>query len=117
MTGDSHTVAFVGHNGLIDWLCLPRFYSGAYFAALLACAGHGRWLIAPREGACSVRRAAHDGTLILETGFGTAGGAVRLMGSAGASLGHWSERPLTAAQTPCARPYSRRERRAARVQP
>ncbi len=33
----------------IDWLCFPRFDSGACFAALLGNRENGRWLIAPRE--------------------------------------------------------------------
>jgi hypothetical protein len=32
---DTETVALVGNNGSIDWLCLPRFDSAACFAALL----------------------------------------------------------------------------------
>ena len=48
LIGDCHTGAFVSREGSIDWLCLPRFDSGACFAALLGTRDHGRWLIQPR---------------------------------------------------------------------
>lgn len=79
MIGDGHTAALVGRDGSIDWLCLPRFDSGACFAALLGSPDHGRWAIAQREEAPVVRRRYREGTLILETDFETAAGAVRVI--------------------------------------
>jgi GH15 family glucan-1,4-alpha-glucosidase len=79
MIGDCHTAALVGRDGSIDWLCLPRFDSGACFAALLGEPAHGRWLIAPVAEARSTRRRYRDGTLILETEFETDEGAVRII--------------------------------------
>ncbi|MEO6788913.1 MAG: glycoside hydrolase family 15 protein, partial [Chthoniobacteraceae bacterium] len=77
--GDTHTVALVGRNGSIDWLCLPRFDSAACFAALLGDGENGCWKIAPDEEITATRRSYRKGTLILETEFETAGGCVRLI--------------------------------------
>ncbi|MGB6212740.1 MULTISPECIES: glycoside hydrolase family 15 protein [unclassified Pseudomonas] len=77
--GDGHTAALVGRDGSIDWLCLPYFDSGACFAALLGDPEHGRWAIAPRDETTSVSRRYREGTLILETDFETASGAVRVI--------------------------------------
>jgi GH15 family glucan-1,4-alpha-glucosidase len=79
LIGDCHTAALVGRDGSIDWLCLPRFDSGACFAALLGGPEDGRWLIAPAGGASRTERRYRDGTLILETDFETADGVVRVI--------------------------------------
>ncbi|MEB0013167.1 glycoside hydrolase family 15 protein [Glaciimonas sp. Gout2] len=79
MIGDCHTAALVGRDGSIDWLCLPRFDSGACFAALLGAPEHGRWLIAPKAEIRSTQRQYRDGTLILETEFETVEGIVRIV--------------------------------------
>ena len=47
LIGDTQTAALVGLDGSIDWLCLPRFDSGACFAALLGDEDNGHWRIAP----------------------------------------------------------------------
>lgn len=78
IVGDTETVALVGNNGSIDWLCLPRFDSAACFAALLGDENNGRWRIAPAGGARRVERRYRAGTLVLETEFETAEGAVRV---------------------------------------
>ncbi|HYZ31134.1 MAG TPA: glycoside hydrolase family 15 protein [Crenalkalicoccus sp.] len=76
VVGNRETMALVGRNGSIDWLCLPRFDSPACFAALLGSPGNGHWRLAPRDPAPRVSRRYRDGTLVLETRFETAEGAV-----------------------------------------
>ncbi len=78
LIGDCHTGALVGRDGSIDWLCLPRFDSGACFAALLGGPENGRWLLAPASGVRGVHRRYRDGTLILETVFDTEQGSIRI---------------------------------------
>jgi GH15 family glucan-1,4-alpha-glucosidase len=79
LIGDTQTAALVGRDGSIDWLCMPRFDSGAFFAALLGSPRHGRWLVAPKGQARPAGRRYQDGTLILETDFETDEGSVRLI--------------------------------------
>ena len=79
LISDCATAALVGRNGSIDWLCLPRFDSGACFAALLGEPQHGRWLIAPADPNPRVERRYLDGSLILVTRFETPEGAVELV--------------------------------------
>lgn len=79
LIGDLETAALVGRDGSIDWCCLPRFDSGACFAALLGTPDNGRWLIGP---ACDDVRASRrylPGTLVLETTFECSSGTVRLL--------------------------------------
>ncbi|HEV3258667.1 MAG TPA: glycoside hydrolase family 15 protein [Gemmataceae bacterium] len=79
LIGDCETAALVGKDGSIDWLCLPRFDSGACFAALLGTPEHGRWLLAPAKGVRGVRRRYRPNSLVLETEFETEDGAVTVV--------------------------------------
>ena len=76
--GNCESVALVGRDGSIDWLCLPRFDSAACFSALLGGPEHGRWLIAPTQNEVQITRRYVADTLILETLFTTAEGSVSL---------------------------------------
>jgi GH15 family glucan-1,4-alpha-glucosidase len=73
------TAALVGRDGSIDWLCLPRFDSGACLAALLGTKDHGRWIITPADAIQRVTRRYLPASLVLETEFTTATGVVRLV--------------------------------------
>src|SRR5260221_12237561 len=48
--GDLHTVALVGRDGTIDFMCFPHFDSPAIFAALLDPERGGRFALAPESG-------------------------------------------------------------------
>lgn len=79
LIGDCETAALVGRDGCIDWLCWPRFDSGACFAALLGTAEHGSWrLFSLDEDARSSRRYRPD-TLILETRIETPNGVATVV--------------------------------------
>ena len=54
--GDMHTVALVGSNGSIDWLCLPKLGSDACFAALLGIDANGYWRISASDPTPAVKR-------------------------------------------------------------
>lgn len=79
LIGDCETAALVAKDGSIDWLCVPRFDSGACFAALLGTEDNGRWQIAPQGEIRKCRRAYRDDTLVLETEFETDEGVVALI--------------------------------------
>ena len=79
LIGDLQTTALVSRHGCIDWLCLPRFDSGAIFAALLGESENGHWTIRPNGEFHSAGRSYRGDTLVLETELETAAGAVRLI--------------------------------------
>jgi GH15 family glucan-1,4-alpha-glucosidase len=79
LIGDTQTVALVGRDGSIDWLCLPRFDAGACFAALLGAPEHGRWLIAPACAQPARTRRYRGESLVLEQEFQTSTGTIRLI--------------------------------------
>jgi GH15 family glucan-1,4-alpha-glucosidase len=79
LIGDCHTAGLVARGGSIDWLCFPRFDSGACFAALLGTEEHGRWLLAPASKINHIQRCYRKGTLVLETDYETADGTVTLV--------------------------------------
>ncbi|WP_159664152.1 glycoside hydrolase family 15 protein [Streptomyces mexicanus] len=80
LIGDEQTAALVGRDGSIDWLCLPRFDSGACFARLLGDEENGHWRIAPEgaEGRPCTRRSYRPDTLVLDTEWDTPEGSVRV---------------------------------------
>src|SRR5689334_13669120 len=79
LLGDCQTAALVGRDGSIDWLCFPRFDSGACFARLLGTVDNGRWLLAPAGPVQRSRRRYWEGTLILETEVETAEGEASIL--------------------------------------
>jgi GH15 family glucan-1,4-alpha-glucosidase len=79
LIGDMQSTALVGRDGAVDWLCLPRFDSASCFSALLGDERHGRWLLAPADEVRATSRRYRPGTLVLETDFETAEGAVRVI--------------------------------------
>jgi GH15 family glucan-1,4-alpha-glucosidase len=79
LIGDLQTAALVGRDGSIDWLCLPRFDSGACFAALLGEPRHGRWLLAPSGEIRRSSRRYRGDSLVLETEFETEEGRVEVV--------------------------------------
>jgi GH15 family glucan-1,4-alpha-glucosidase len=79
LIGDCQTAALVGRDGSIDWLCWPRFDSGACFAALLGSADNGRWLLTAAEPGARRSRRYRENSLVLETSIETADGAVTLV--------------------------------------
>ncbi|MEO5717990.1 MAG: glycoside hydrolase family 15 protein [Chthoniobacterales bacterium] len=76
---DTQSGALVSRHGCIDWLCLPRFDSGACFAALLGEKENGSWTLTPQAKVKKCERRYRGDTLILETDLHTSEGAVRFI--------------------------------------
>ena len=79
LIGDLQTAALVGRDGSIDWLCLPRFDSGACFAALLGDENNGHWTVAPAGASRCTRRGYAGESLVLETYWETRTGTVKVV--------------------------------------
>ncbi|HET7104082.1 MAG TPA: glycoside hydrolase family 15 protein [Terracidiphilus sp.] len=78
LIGDFETAALVARDGSIDWLCWPDFSSQACLAALLGTPENGFWKIAPAQAGFTSTRRYRGHTLILETVFESASGAIRV---------------------------------------
>jgi GH15 family glucan-1,4-alpha-glucosidase len=76
---DTQTGALVSRDGCVDWLCFPRFDSGACFASLLGKRENGHWRFFQRDKVEKITRRYRGETLILETEITTTSGTVRLI--------------------------------------
>jgi GH15 family glucan-1,4-alpha-glucosidase len=75
--GNLYTVALVGLDGSVDWLCLPHIDSPSVFGAILDDRKGGRFSAAP-IGDWKSSAEYHSGTNILVTTFSTENGVLRL---------------------------------------
>ena len=64
-----HSVALVGMNGSIDWMCFPHFDSPSVFAAILDDEKGGRFKIAPVSGDFTCKQLYWPDTNVLITRF------------------------------------------------
>ena len=76
--GDMHTLALVGIDGSIDWLCLPRFDSPSVFAAILDDDKGGRFRITPLDEKAKHKQFYWPETNVLVTRFLSSQGAAEL---------------------------------------
>ncbi len=79
LVGSTHSAALVHRSGEIEWLCLPRFDSGAMFASLLGDRGNGSWALHATDLDAKISRRYLPGTVVLETTIETAGGCVEVI--------------------------------------
>ncbi len=78
MIGDMHTVALVGINGSIDWLCIPHFDSPSVFAAILDHEKGGRFSMAPLSDDITCKQFYWPETNVLVTRFLAPHGAAEI---------------------------------------
>jgi alpha,alpha-trehalase len=77
LIGDGATVALVGLDGSIPWLCLPRFDSDPLLCGLLDHARGGYFTLAP-DGLVEARQRYEPDTAVLATELASATGQVRI---------------------------------------
>jgi len=75
--GNLHSIALIGSDGSIDWLCLPHLDSPSVFGALLDDKKGGRFSITPVEDRDSMSRYEPD-TNVLTTVFRTRTGIAKI---------------------------------------
>lgn len=78
LIGDMHTVALVGMDGSIDWLCFPHFDSPSVFAAILDDRKGGRFKIAPTAEGITHKQFYWPDTNVLVTRFLSAEGVAEI---------------------------------------
>jgi GH15 family glucan-1,4-alpha-glucosidase len=77
LIGDGATVALVGLDGSIPWLCVPLFDAEPLFCGLLDQAGGGQFSVVP-EDLIEARHAYQSDTAVLVTDLRTATGTARI---------------------------------------
>jgi GH15 family glucan-1,4-alpha-glucosidase len=77
LIGDGATVALIGRDGSVPWLCIPAFDAPPLFCGLLDHARGGHFSITP-EGLLDARQRYETDTGVLTTELRTAGGLVRI---------------------------------------
>lgn len=82
---DCHSAGLVTREGVVDWLCFPRFDSPSVFCSLLDEQG-GYWRLAA-VGAVGVSRCYLDRTLVVETSHRTHSGTVAITDALAAGSG------------------------------